>query len=103
MPLILTDPLVISVSSHAIKQINIDLENNQYRITIADISVNNTEIRRHTLSLSIFDDFGNVMVPGAWPETNPTGAQMYALIQQFLFLGAQEQPGDNGLGPGVIT
>ena len=103
MPLTLTEPLVTSIYSHAIKNINIDLESNKHYITISNLDAENKEVNRIILSLSIFDDFGNIIVPSAWPENNPTGQQMYELIEHFLFLGMQEQPGANGLGPGVIT
>ena len=103
MPLTLTEPLVTSIYSHVIKAVNIDLEDNKHYVTVACLDAENNELSRRTLSLFIFDDFGNIMVPGTWPGNNPTGQQMYQLIEQFLFLGLQEQSGENGLGPGVIT
>lgn len=103
MPLLLTDPLVTSIYSYQIKKIDINLVNNEHQITIGNRDIEGNEISEQTLQLPIFDDFGNVIVPSTWPEENPTGEQMYALIKQFIFLGLQDQPGENGLGPGTIT
>ena len=103
MPLVLDTPLITSVSAYRIDKLTINLENNQHDVLLASLDADDNEVRRHELSLKIFDDFGNIMTPGAWPETNPTGSQMYSLIQQFIFLGLQEQPGENGLGVGTIT
>ena len=103
MPLTLTTPLVTTIAAHQIRQIEIDLENNKHLVTVADLDSDGVEIHRYRLTLPIFDDLGTIIMPSAWPETNPTGQQMYILIKQFIFLGLQEQRGEYGLGPGVIS
>ena len=64
---------------------------------------NMSPVYKPSLPAIIFDDMGNVVQPNDWPTENPTGAQMYSLIEQFLFMRLQDQQGENGIGAGTIT
>jgi hypothetical protein len=103
MPLTLTTPLVTTIASYTIKQIEINLETNSHNITLACLDSNGTEVHRITLALPIFDSFGTVIAPSAWPDSNPTAEQMYTLVKTFMFMCLQDQRGSNGVGAGVIT
>ena len=79
------------------------MENNRYETVVASFDGDGNELDRHKFTLSILDDLGNIIIPSAWPNTNPTGQQMYTMIKQFLFMSLQDQPGSNGLGAGTIS
>ena len=103
MPLTLTTPLISMITSYRIDEIHINMESNTITTLLAQLDDNNNELLHKEWTMKICDDIGNIIMPSSWPEANPSGAQMYSLIQHFIFLMLQDLPGENGLGPGVIT
>ena len=103
MPLTLTTPLTSVVTAYRIDEIHIDVESNKITTLLAMMNEDNQEVGHKEWICRIFDDFGTIIIPRNWPAENPTGPQLYALIENFIFLGLQDLPGENGLGPGEIT
>lgn len=102
MPYQLTEPLV-STYSYEIKKIVIDLENNLCTATLECRDSYSSAIDSVDLNFSLFDSFGNLISPNTWPEENPSAAQIYQYIKEFVYRSLQDQPGLNGIGAGEIS
>lgn len=101
--LTLTTPLTTTITTHHIASFFVDVENNNTNVMVTNNTEGDIEHNRQSLSFSIFDDFGNILMPSTWPENGMSGTEIYALLQQYLFGRLQDLPGENGLGVGVIT
>ena len=103
MLLTLDVPIVNEICSHRVDDVTINFDENKREITIADLDSNGIELDERTFTLPVFDSAGNAITPSAWPDSNPSVLQLYAMIQQLLLMGLQDQPGANGLGTGIIA
>ena len=103
MPVTLTTPQDIQITTQRIKWMLVDVEANVQTIAVADLDAEDNEVHIRYLTAPMFDDFDTVIEPSGWSATDPTAAELYELMKRFFYMRFQELPGESGIGAGTIT
>jgi hypothetical protein len=101
--LTLDTPKVKEIVNYEIMDIDINMVEGDVYVTLKGNTGTIEPPDILNLMFHIYDSFDNIILPSAWGETDPTGPEIYMLIQRYVYMRLQDEQGDNGLGAGVIT